>query len=58
MAIVPMQRMNVFGLQKNRKQILERIQQWGLMEVDIQLDDAMFTPSETVSQRQQFTRRM
>lgn len=58
MAIVQMQRMNIFGLHKNRKQILERIQQWGLMEVDIQLDDAAFTPQQTATERQQFDRQV
>lgn len=58
MAIVPMQRMNIFGLQRERKQILERIQSWGLMEVDIQLDADGFATQETVSQRQQFDRQV
>ena len=56
MAIVPMQRMNIFGLQRERKQILECIQAWGMMEVDIQLEDDSFAPQDTLTQRQQFDR--
>ena len=49
MAIVPMQRMNIFGLQRERKQILECIQAWGMMEVDIQLEDDSFAPQDTLT---------
>ena len=50
MAVVQMQRMNIFGLKADRKQILERVQRWGLMEVDIQLEDAQFSCSDTLAQ--------
>ena len=58
MAVVQMQRMNIFGLKADRKQILERVQRWGLMEVDIQLEDAQFSCSDTLAQRQQFDRQI
>ena len=58
MAVLQMQRMNVIGLKKNRKHILERIQQWGRMEVDIQLEDDQFRQSDTLSRRQQFDRQV
>ena len=38
MAIVQMQRINICALKKNRKAILERLQELGAMEIDIQLD--------------------
>ena len=34
MAIVQMQRINICALKKNRKAILERLQELGAMEVD------------------------
>ena len=58
MAVVQMQRMNIFGLKADRKQILERVQRWGLMEVDIQLEDAQFSCCDTLAQRQQFDRQI
>ena len=39
MAIVQMQRINICALKKNRKAILERLQELGAMEIDIQLED-------------------
>ena len=39
MAIVQMQRINICALKKNRKAILERLQELGAMEVDIRLED-------------------
>ena len=39
MAIVQMQRINICALKKNRKAILERLQELGAMEIDIQLEN-------------------
>lgn len=39
MAVLQMQRINICALKKNRKAILERLQELGAMEIDIQLED-------------------
>ena len=39
MAVLQMQRISVCALKKNRKAILERLQELGTMEIDIRLED-------------------
>ncbi len=39
MAVLQMQRINLCALKKNRKAILERLQELGAMEIDIRLED-------------------
>ena len=39
MAVLQMQRINVCALKENRKAILERLQEFGAMEIDIRLGD-------------------
>lgn len=39
MAVLQMQRISICALKKNRKAILERLQELGAMEIDIQLED-------------------
>ena len=58
MAIVQMQRVNIFGLKTHRKAILERLQSWGLMEVDITLENDSFHRNDTRADRQQFERQV
>ena len=58
MAIVQMQRINICALKKNRKAILERLQELGAMEVDIQLeDDNLGEKQDVASSRALFERR-
>ena len=58
MAIVQMQRINICALKKNRKAILERLQELGAMEIDIQLeDDSLGEKQEVASSRALFERR-
>ena len=49
MAIVQMQRINICALKKNRKAILERLQELGAMEVDIRLEDEELCEKQDVS---------
>lgn len=39
MAVLQMQRISICALKKNRKAVLERLQELGAMEIDIQLED-------------------
>lgn len=39
MAVLQMQRISMCALKKNRKAILERLQELGAMEIDIRLED-------------------
>ena len=58
MAIVQMQRINICALKKNRKAILERLQELGAMEIDIQLeDDSLCEKQDVASSRALFERR-
>ena len=58
MAIVQMQRINICALKKNRKAILERLQELGAMEIDIQLeDDNLGDKQDVASSRALFERR-
>ena len=58
MAIVQMQRINICALKKNRKAILERLQELGAMEIDIQLeDDNLGEKQDVASSRALFVRR-
>ena len=58
MAIVQMQRINICALKKNRKAILERLQELGAMEIDIQLeDDNLCEKQDVASSRALFERR-
>lgn len=58
MAIVQMQRINICALKKNRKAILERLQELGAMEIDIQLeDDSLGQKQDVASSRALFERR-
>ena len=57
MAIVQMQRINICALKKNRKAILERLQELGAMEIDIQLeDDSLGEKQDVASSRALFER--
>ena len=58
MAIVQMQRINICALKKNRKAILERLQELGAMEIDIQLEnDNLGEKQDVASSRALFERR-
>ena len=58
MAIVQMQRINICALKKNRKAILERLQELGAMEIDIQLeDDNLGEKQDVASSKALFERR-
>ena len=58
MAIVQMQRINICALKKNRKAILERLQELGAMEIDIQLkDDSLCEKQDVAGSRALFERR-
>ena len=58
MAIVQMQRINICALKKNRKAILERLQELGAMEIDIQLeDDNLCEKQDVAGSRALFERR-
>ena len=58
MAIVQMQRINICALKKNRKAILERLQELGAMEIDIQLeDDNLCEKQDVANSRALFERR-
>ena len=40
MAVLQMQRISICALKENRKAILERLQEFGAMEIDIRLEDS------------------
>jgi len=55
---VQMQRINICALKKNRKAILERLQELGAMEIDIQLeDDNLCEKQDVAGSRALFERR-
>ena len=51
MAVCKMQRMNIFAMQDDRSAILERLQLWGIMEIDISVQDETLTTVDTAPQR-------
>ncbi|MDO4261150.1 MAG: V-type ATP synthase subunit I [Eubacteriales bacterium] len=58
MAVVQMQRINLCALKKDRKAILERLQEIGAIEIDIRLEDEDICEKQDVgSQRALFERR-
>lgn len=57
MAVCKMQRMNIFGLQEDRKAILERLQSWGVMEINIPETDSSLTVQDTAAARARYERR-
>ena len=58
MAVCKMQRMNVYGLQEDRKAILERLQAWGVMEINIPELDESLTTLDTQGARQSYERQV
>ncbi len=55
MAVLQMQRISICALKKNRKQILELLQQEGVVELDMEMEeDEMFQKSDTISSRELF----
>ena len=54
MAVCKMQRMNIFGLQEDRKAILERLQAWGVLEVNIPETGDGLATMDTTSSRQRY----
>lgn len=55
MAVVPMSKINIFGLRKNRKKILEAIQCMGVVDVrTFEKSDTGFEGVDTVTVRSQF----
>lgn len=56
MAVCKMQRMNIFGLQKDRKAILERLQFWGVLELSIPVQDDALKTMDTGASRQRYER--
>lgn len=57
MAVLQMQRISICALKKNRKAILERLQELGAMEVDIRLeDDSGYTRMDVSNSRAVFER--
>jgi len=55
-----MQRMNIFGLQEDRKAILERLQAWGALEINIPETDSGdgLATMDTTASRQRYERRI
>lgn len=58
MAICKMQRMNIVGLRENRKQILERLQAHGVMEINIPPVDESLKKTDTLSARTHYERQI
>lgn len=57
MAVLQMQRISICALKKNRKQILETLQQRGVVEIsDISPQDSVFTKTDTSQAKAQFER--
>ncbi len=55
MAVLQMQRLNLVALKRNRKEILERLQEMGALEVDVRLDsEAEVVRQDTSSARALF----
>ena len=55
MSVLQMQRINLCALKKNRKAILERLQETGAVEVDIRLeDDSGYVCEDVTSLRMTF----
>ena len=58
MAVLQMQRINLCALKKNRKAILERLQELGAMEIDIRLeDDSGYTTMDVSNSRATFEKK-
>lgn len=58
MAVCKMQRMNIFGLQEDRKAILERLQSWGVLEINIPETGGSLTVQDTAAARQRYERQV
>lgn len=59
MAVSKMQRMNIFGLQEDRKSILERLQAWGVLELNIPDGcSESLTTTDTAAAKQRFERQL
>lgn len=56
MAVCKMQRMNICGMQENRKAILERLQAAGAMEINIPDTGDALSTMDTTASRQRFER--
>ena len=56
MAVCKMQRMNICGMQENRKAILERLQAAGAMEINIPDTGDALSTRDTTASRQRFER--
>lgn len=58
MAVLQMQRINLCALKKNRKAILERLQELGAMEIDIRLeDDSGYTTMDVSNSKATFEKK-
>ena len=49
MAIVKMQRVSIFGLNKDRESILERLQELGVVQIDFHEDEIKDMPTRNTS---------
>lgn len=58
MAVSKMQRVNIFGLHENRKATLERLQFWGVLELNFPEEQEGLHKMDTVSSKQRFERRV
>lgn len=58
MAVLQMQRINICGFRQHRKEILERLQKLGWMELDLDLEDEHYEKTETSGAKQAFQNRM
>lgn len=55
MAVLEMQRINIYGLKKHRKAVLEALQRKGVVEIeDLKLDDSVFSKEETAQKQAVF----
>jgi V/A-type H+-transporting ATPase subunit I len=58
MAILPMKRIQIFALSKNKKQILDLLQRFGAVQIeDIIQDDSVFIKQDTEEEIQEFERK-
>lgn len=58
MAVSKMQRVNIFGLHEDRKATLERLQFWGVLEVNFPDEQEGLHKMDTLSSKQRFERRV
>ncbi len=58
MAVSKMQRVNIFGLHENRKATLERLQFWGVLELNVPDHPEGMHKMDTLSSKQRFERRV